>query len=82
MAFDAARANSSITVPKVAVPVDSYTTGPSNGVSEYGVYNLSGNAAEWVFDWYQPNYYSEQASAPQVNPQGPPAGVEKDALFG
>ncbi|MBI4574953.1 MAG: SUMF1/EgtB/PvdO family nonheme iron enzyme, partial [Planctomycetes bacterium] len=30
-----------------------------------GVFNLSGNVAEWARDWYAPDYY---ASAPAVDP--------------
>lgn len=26
-------------------------------VSPYGVFHIAGNAAEWVHDWYVPNYY-------------------------
>jgi sulfatase modifying factor 1 len=50
-----------------AAPVGSYST----GASPYGVEDLSGNAWEWVQDWYDPNYY---ADAPAKNPQGPEFG--------
>ena len=33
-----------------------------------GLYDMSGNAAEWVIDNYQPDYY---ANSPSINPQGP-----------
>jgi formylglycine-generating enzyme required for sulfatase activity len=47
-------------------PVDSY---PASG-SAYGVFNMSGNVSEWVFDFYQANYYSlPEAAGP--NPRGP-----------
>jgi len=36
----------------VMVPVDSL----DQGVSYYGVYNMSGNVWEWVNDWYRQNY--------------------------
>jgi formylglycine-generating enzyme required for sulfatase activity len=39
-----------------------------------GFYDLSGNAYEWVQDWYAENYY---AHSPERNPQGPKAGTEK-----
>ena len=45
-------------------PVDAY----SNGVSPYGVYNMSGNVMEWVEDWYQPypgNQYKTDAYGEQ-----------------
>ena len=33
-----------------------------------GLYDMSGNAAEWVLDNYQPDYYKH---SPEHNPQGP-----------
>lgn len=44
------------------------------GQSPYGVNDLSGNAREWVSDWYGPDYY---AQAPDRNPRGPEHGVLK-----
>jgi formylglycine-generating enzyme required for sulfatase activity len=49
------------------LPVDSFPT----GCSVYGVYNLIGNAQEWVMDWYAPDYY---AHSPRNNPKGPETG--------
>ncbi|HMO50460.1 MAG TPA: SUMF1/EgtB/PvdO family nonheme iron enzyme [Kiritimatiellia bacterium] len=40
-------------------------------ISPYGVYHMAGNAAEWVHDYYQANYYT---TAPARNPTGPEAG--------
>lgn len=48
-----------------ATEVDSYP----DGVSYYGVYNMSGNAFEWVSDWYDPSYYRRHKTT--VNPGGP-----------
>lgn len=37
------------------------------GASPYGVQDMSGNADEWVSDWFHPSYYS---FAPAENPPG------------
>ena len=44
----------------------------SEGDSPYGIKDMSGNAREWVQDWYDPDYY---ANAPERNPQGPEKGI-------
>jgi eukaryotic-like serine/threonine-protein kinase len=51
-------------------PVGSY---PS-GVSPYGALDMSGNANEYVNDWYEAAYYG---NSPQKNPQGPSSGTER-----
>lgn len=38
-----------------------------------GLYDMSGNAAEWCSDWYAADYYSV---SPSVNPQGPASGTK------
>ena len=48
-------------------PVAGY---PANA---YGLYDVAGNAWEWVSDWYRPDYYATLAAQPGVarNPRGP-----------
>ena len=48
------------------VAVDQYAA------NAYGLYNMHGNAAEWVWDWY--DAYNTQAS---TNPTGPESGNAK-----
>ena len=46
-------------------PVGSYAP---NG---FGLYDMAGNAREWVSDWYDSYYYNK---SPKKNPQGPKKG--------
>jgi formylglycine-generating enzyme required for sulfatase activity len=48
-------------------PVGTYP----NGASPYGVFDMAGNAYEWVADWFDTNYY---ANSPSSNPLGPSNG--------
>ncbi|WP_290538830.1 SUMF1/EgtB/PvdO family nonheme iron enzyme [Alcanivorax sp.] len=39
-----------------------------------GMYDMTGNVAEWVLDWHDKNYYE---TSPGINPQGPETGTTK-----
>lgn len=47
----------------------------TQNASDFGAFDMAGNVAEWVFDFYQADYYLQTPNA--VNPQGPPNGVER-----
>ena len=53
---------------KALTPVGSYA---ANG---YGLYDMTGNACEWVNDWYSETYYRE---SPREKPPGPPSGKSR-----
>lgn len=52
------------------ISVDKY----DNAVSPYGVFNMAGNVAEWVADWYDSAYYQHGTDR---NPKGPDQGTSK-----
>lgn len=54
----------------LTLPVGSFPA----SVSAFGLFDMAGNASEWVQDWYNPNYYKD---APLSNPMGPERGAIK-----
>ncbi len=56
---------------RVMVPVDALEAGKS----PYGVFNMAGNVKEWVDDWYDREYYTEESD--YANPRGPIGGEFK-----
>ncbi|TDF82475.1 SUMF1/EgtB/PvdO family nonheme iron enzyme [Pseudomonas sp. H9] len=49
-------------------PVDQFPPSP------LGLYSLSGNATDWVNDWYDKDYYQQ---SPVDNPKGPSTGTQR-----
>lgn len=44
------------------------------GATPLGVHHMAGNVAEWVHDWWSPDYYT---NSPRDNPRGPASGDYK-----
>ena len=45
----------------------------SKKANKYGLFDMHGNAFEWISDFYEPDYYK---TSPKNNPKGPPTGKE------
>jgi len=51
-------------------------TFPANG---YGLYDMTGNAWQWVADWYDATYFKDEAKlAKVVDPRGPASSYDPD----
>ncbi len=70
--FESSRANTNQAGVGGTSPVGSYP----NGASPFGAEGMAGNVAEWVYDWYQVDFYSTD-QARQLNPEGPSGGTER-----
>jgi len=60
-----------------AVGTSAVRTFPANG---YGLYDMTGNAWQWVADWYDADYFAKEAKLGKVivDPQGPAASYDPD----
>lgn len=62
-----------------AIGTSSVGTFPQNG---YGLFDMTGNAWQWVADWYRADYFSMQAkehgNSVVNNPQGPASSFDPD----
>jgi sulfatase modifying factor 1 len=73
------------TPPTIPHPFHMYPVGYFNGsqnpagpdmINGYGLYDMAGNAREWCYDWYAPEWYL-QAEASLADPTGPVAGTNR-----
>ncbi|MBK6684468.1 MAG: SUMF1/EgtB/PvdO family nonheme iron enzyme [Deltaproteobacteria bacterium] len=72
-AFDPKKVNSSAAGDDhpLTAPVGAYP----EGASPFGALNMSGNAAEWVTDFFDPTYYRTATNT--THPSGPTSGRER-----
>jgi len=55
------------------MPVETF---PANG---YGLFDMTGNAWQWVADWYRADYFQQQAVQGRIeNPRGPADSYDPD----
>ena len=60
-----------------AVGTSAVRTFPANG---YGLYDMTGNAWQWVVDWYDADFFAKEAKLAKVivDPQGPATSYDPD----
>ena len=61
------------------IPLVAAVNSGEDGESPYGARHMAGNAAEWVQDWFGPDYYGIM---PERNPPGPTIGRYKSVRGG
>ncbi len=70
--------------PRPFHQIESVNSFPED-VSHYGVFDMAGNAVEWVRDWYDPHYFDTLRDTIAEDPEGPPSkrkGIQRTVKGG